>query len=123
MDHSKILKVIETIRGPIVSKKDEQMGIDPQDTSYHIMVEVFTKGNCGNLAIALTTAFGGEMWLVNTLEGKDAFHVVAEVDGRLYDIHGDVTDKYKKNIKVDEKYVRHFMFADNYSFAERGAVV
>jgi hypothetical protein len=95
-------------------------GLDPNDCARPIITEVFTRGNCGNLAIMLSVAFGARPVLL-----ADVCHVVSDIDGRLFDINGDVTDKYHTSAK------RHLSLSDlmkedvvnNYSFLERGPII
>lgn len=54
--------------------------------------EVFTKGCCFWFADILCKRFAENSRL---MYDQVANHFVAEIDGRLYDITGDVTDTYK----------------------------
>lgn len=107
---------LEALRGADASQEE---GLDPDDTARNIITEIFTTGNCGNLAVMLVTAFGGRIFNVG-------LHYVAEIAGRLYDITGDVTEKYggpQHSVPVDEVMNPHTGMYNNYSFALRGPMV
>lgn len=69
---------------------------------YSTVDEVFTKGCCFWFAAMLVFRFSGRL-MYDPVEG----HFVTEIEGRLYDITGDVTGKYNvlawENIN-DEPY-------------------
>ena len=113
MSHERIEQFIALLRGTQATFH----GCDVNDTSFHIMIEIFSKGNCGNFASALQVAFGGELALVDS-----GAHVVFRYEGRLYDIHGDVTDKYPHYYPTDVDHLIRTDYIDNYSFAERGPI-
>lgn len=95
-------------------------GLDPNDCARPIITEVFTQGNCGNLAIMMAVAFGARPVYLD-----DAVHVVSDIDGRLFDINGDVTDRYK-NYSREYLSLSDLMNKDvvnNYSFLERGPII
>lgn len=53
------------------------------------MVDIFSRGSCWELYLILQ-----EVWPHATAY-YDGSHIVTEIDGALYDIHGDVSNKYK----------------------------
>ena len=110
---NQILKFIELIRGTPATFN----GCDPDDTSANIITEIYTRGNCGNFALALQAAFGGQL-----LMDRMCPHVACGIDGRIYDIRGDVTHLYPYLEPVSEADVRNGDYVDNYSFAERGPI-
>lgn len=110
---NRVLKFIELIRGAPAAFE----GCDPDDTSANIVNEIFTQGNCGNFALALQTAFGGQLLMDRTCP-----HIACEIDGRIYDIRGDVTHLHNCMTPTTEEEVRNRDFVDNYSFAERGPI-
>jgi hypothetical protein len=110
--HDKIIKFIDLIRGPYVEADDT---LTEQDTSAGIITEVFTRGNCGNFAQALQLAFGGKVLYV-----EETYHLVCEIEGRLYDITGDVTDKYWHMYVITPSTTQLEDNTNNYSFEARG---
>lgn len=108
---NRIEQFIALIRGPI--HDDEFIKLD---TSHYIMTEVFTSGNCGNFAMALRLAFGGEL-----MAAVADHHIVCRIEGRLYDITGDVTAKYPNAIPIEDDNVI-VRYTDNYSFDMRGPI-
>ncbi len=113
-DHERILKFIALIRGEPATFD----GCDPDDTSANIVTEIFTMGNCGNFALALQAAFGGQL-----LNDRKCPHIACEINGRIYDIRGDVTHLHDFMTPVTEEAVRNGDYVDNYSFATRGPIV
>lgn len=109
----KVVQFIEMLRGPTV---DHLPGLDTNDTSYHIMGEIFTQGNCGGFALALQIAFGGEVVFVDGF-----YHYVLLLDGKLYDINGDVTTKFNKWSTPVHSHLEDC--TSNYSFADRGPII
>lgn len=57
----------------------------------HDVTYTFIHGCCYWFAIMMHERFPGSRIMLC----KDAIHFVTEIDGRLYDITGDVTDKYE----------------------------
>lgn len=110
--HERVLRFIELIRG-VPPTED----MDENDTASLIVTEIFTQGNCGNFALALQTAFGGTLYHTTPSD-----HVLCKIDGRLYDITGDVTGRYDC-FEVDEQYIQRQCLVDNYSFDFRGPIV
>lgn len=110
---SNILKFIELIRGTTV---DHIPGLDPNDTSYFIVGEIFTQGNCGNFAQALQLAFGGEVVYIGLYH-----HYCLLLDGKLYDINGDVSAMYLSWSTPNPTHLEDC--TGNYSFAERGPIM
>lgn len=109
----KVVVFINLLRGPTV---DHLEGLERDDTSHHIMGEIFTQGNCGAFALALQVAFGGEVVAVDG--GR---HFVLLLDNKLYDINGDVSTKYSEWDTPVPCYLEDC--TSNYSFAERGPIL
>lgn len=107
---------LDALRGEDVTA----YGLDPNDCAKPIITEVFTQGNCGNLAIMLSVAFGARPVLLD-----DAVHVVSDIDGRLFDINGDVTDRYKTYSReyISLSDLMNKDMVNNYSFLERGPII
>ena len=118
--HERVNLFLTALRSDDVSKEE---GLDPNDSAFHIITEIFSTGNCGNLAVMLNLAFGGYPFVL-----PDKSHVITLIDGRFYDIHGDVTDEYKGHPKTaitrDQiiKCDPHMMYG-NYSFDLRSPIV
>lgn len=119
---TKVMLLITSLKGEEVGN-----GLEEDDTSFHIMEEIFSSGNCGNLAVVLCLAFNGAIpCLVRLPSEKHIHHVVTNIGGRLYDITGDVTNKYTV---VDVTTVaelisnKDHVFYGNYSFGTRGPMV
>lgn len=108
---SHILKFIELIRGA------QEPGCTDDETARGITKEIFSQGNCGNFALALQMAFGGDLVIA---EGHS--HVAAAISGRVYDITGDVTAVHKW-LPTTESNIRNDCLVDNYSFEFRGPIV
>lgn len=111
---SKVVEFIEMLRGP---KVDHIPGLDHNDTSYYIMGEIFTRGNCGAFALALQMVFSGDVVFIPS-EG----HYVLLLDGKLYDIDGDVTTKYL-HYRNPPSPSHLEDCTHNYSFIERGPIM
>lgn len=85
-------------------------------------------GNCGNLAVMSSLAFSGKPVEVYRQVGDhmSPVHFVCEIDGRLYDITGDVTDKYKAD-RLEHRplnyVIRESSMYDNYAFDIRGPCI
>ncbi len=107
-----IITFIETLKG----HPNDYDGLDKNDTGRWIIEEIFTRGNCGNFALILNRVFGGSFVMT-----EDNGHVMVEVDGRRYDITGDVTEVYTSCKSATLAEVR--LYQDNYSFVERGPIV
>lgn len=111
---TKINNFLTLLRG---SKIEEGGVLSSDDTSYNIVCEIFTNGNCGNLAILMADLFGGKIC-------ANDIHAFVEIiiDGELtyWDIMGEIFPKefsyYSKEELIDN------MFVDNYSFELRGTV-
>jgi hypothetical protein len=117
MVHNKVKLFLDTLRGqPVIP--DDLFNVN--DSSYTIMVEIFNKGNCGNLAILLHISFGGQPYFI-----KECCHVVTLIGGRLYDISGDCTTTYTNvNMRpITLKEIQDECLQDNYSFHERGPII
>jgi hypothetical protein len=102
--------------------KELNPGLDEDDSSHPIITEVYMNGNCGNLALAITAAFAH----VKILYSREINHVVAQMDGRLFDIRGDVTELMKDVpdfIVVKPYKLVNMDVVNNYSFGCRGPMV
>ena len=89
---------------------------DQSDTAYPIIEEIFTQGNCRNLArmLQLIEPEGKPVGI----KTNDVIHVVFLLKGRMWDITGDVTDKYGKEKLHPETIVE----LSWYSWVDRGPV-
>lgn len=122
MDVDKVLFFINTVKG--VPWK----GLDKDDTSLHIMEEIYTMGNCGNFAVVLCLAFPGSIpYYVKSEKEGSVNHTVTKIGSRLYDITGDVTNKYyiAEETTIQQIISEHskYDFINNYSFGIRGPIV
>lgn len=63
----------------------------------NVLIDTFTLGYCYYFAVILKERFTGTI-LYDWLEG----HFITEINNRLYDITGDVTDKYTHLYTFDE---------------------
>lgn len=102
-----------------------------KDTGFEIVAEVFTRGNCGNFAVAFNIAFPESVvWYAAKQDDKEDLvtHVICELNGRYYDITGDVTGGLWRPVErtVIEEVMHddstHRVY-DNYSFKKRGPLV
>lgn len=112
--HDRVMTFLSALRGDLEVPPDYSITL--AETSQEIIHEIFQGGNCGNLAVMLSLAFNGE-----PVEIGD--HFVGRVNGRLYDINGDVTDKYAsaaQTVRTVQWVIRHSMMYSNYSFEHRG---
>lgn len=109
---TQIHQFLTLLRG---SPVDGIQGLSSNDTSYHIVTEIFSTGNCGNLAIILAKVFGGRMCCTQ----DHAFTEIA-IDGiRTYwDITGEIFPM--SFTYVSQEQLDQLGFIDNYSFEERG---
>lgn len=69
-------------------------------TAVGITTEIFTKGNCGNFALALYL-FMDKMGSLVEVSGDYTHILYRSESGRLYDIHGDVTDNFSKEKSLE----------------------
>lgn len=94
----RIQEFLSLIRGNEESEEPDYI-----DTAYPIIEEIFTQGNCRNLArmLQMIEPEGRPIGIKN----KDVIHVVFLLNGRMWDITGDVTDKYKDEIIRPETIV------------------
>lgn len=107
-----ILQFIKTIRGT-----NPAMGDQSEAETVDLITEIFTQGNCGNFAVILASAYPGST-IHEVINGG---HVVVRYKQRLYDIRGDVTDKYPHpgpNLYPED--VEMSFNYNNYSFTLRG---
>ena len=110
---NKVLAFIELIKG---SPAPTGHYFTEDDTSRGIITEIYTQGNCGNFAKALALAFDGDVLVV-----EGFIHAICRINGRLYDISGDVTDKFPN---VREPMVGELDdLTNNYSFSDRGPMI
>jgi hypothetical protein len=90
-------------------------GLSPDDTSYHIITEIFSTGNCGNLAIIMANMFNGELCCTQ----DHAFtEIIINGIPTYWDITGEIfppSFTYVTSEQLDQ-----LGFIDNYSFEERG---
>lgn len=109
MSNINVLTFISLIRGNM-PWPDAAEG----DSSIGIITEVFTQGNCGNFAQALKIAFGGEVVFSDT-------HLLCRLDGRMYDITGDVTRNHPNWRPATMMELEDM--TNNYSFSDRGSIL
>lgn len=57
--------------------------------SHNSMETIFTSGSCYNFYLILKNRFPSTIGMYDYIQG----HVVSQIDGRLYDITGELTDK------------------------------
>lgn len=112
----KVEEFLDALRG---DKIEPGLVLNEDDSSYTIITEIYTSGNCGNLAVMLSLAFNGTPYVLDHLN-----HIVTEIEGRLYDITGDVTLQYKTEQKTKTTWLAiqrgvYDMF-NSYSFVVRG---
>ena len=86
-----------------------------EDSACPIVREIFTSGNCRNLAHMLMMVEPGGKPICLTLE-DGAVHVVYQLNGRWYDVDGDVTEKYSDAVIGSERDVD----LNVYSWEDRG---
>lgn len=107
----KINRFLSLLRGDLGMEGDEEV---VNLTAVPIMTEVFTQGNCRNLAEMLRMLMGeGEVVMVRTV---GVIHAVYSYRGRLYDITGDVTDQYSLFVGGRLSSLDY----SNYSWEDRG---
>ena len=109
MSDINIITFINLIRGTLPYE-----GAEYAESAVGITTEIFTQGNCGNFAQALKIAFGGEVVFSDN-------HLLCLINGRLYDITGDVTEDYP-----DYRHPKLMELEDmtnNYSFMDRGSIL
>jgi len=137
---NKILEFINAIKGP---STEEAYGEYYNDIDFEceeeriygtasaIIEEIFSRGNCGRFAYILKLHFP-EAKIIELYESEKSFkeclfiHNVVEINGRLYDIFGDVTDVYKDYYKHEITLAKLLengnQSMDNYSFYSRGPI-
>lgn len=111
---TKLNNFLTLLRG---NQVEEGSILSSNDSSYNIICEIFTEGNCGNLAIIMSDLFGGKIC-------ANDIHAFVEItiDGvpTYWDITGEIFPKwfnyYSKEELIDN------MFVDNYSFELRGSL-
>lgn len=67
--------------------------------SYHLMSEIFTNGSCFKLTKILKTMFPSAVAMYSEKDG----HWITKIDGKYYDIHGQLDVKYVKQQEYEEK--------------------
>lgn len=106
--------ILTLLRG---SKVEDTTILSVNDTSHNIICEIFTEGNCGNLAIILAEVFGGKL-CANDVHAFVEIQIDSEPT--YWDITGEIFPKwfnyYSKEELIDN------MFVDNYSFELRGSL-
>ena len=70
------------------------------------------------VAKALSLVFGGDVVKV-----KDYSHLVLQLDGKLYDIMGDVTELYTVDKIMSDQDIENEDYMNNYSFDIRGPII
>lgn len=94
--------------------------LDLVDSAHPIIAEVFTNGNCGNLALILADVFQGGVFVDET-----TVHACmgVKIDGIItyWDISGEIHPSSPK--QVNECELIDMGYVDNYSFDERGTLV
>lgn len=112
--HSRVIRFIRALTGPTPEERVAE-GLEANDSYQPVFVDIFTRGACGNFADALALAFDGQAMIT-----PDKAHVVTKIDGRLYDITGDVTTKYPNVTAIIRSPAD---LTDNYSWHERGPIL
>lgn len=115
--HQRVLTFLSLMTGPTPSQCEET-GLDREDSFHPMITEIFTSGCCGNLAMMLHLSFGGEIY-----KCTDICHIVTTIDGRFYDITGDVTDKYNHVVPITVEELYDNDFINNYSMELRGPML
>jgi hypothetical protein len=130
--HTRVLAFIGALKGIDWAKEYPEQQFDKDDTAVHIIEEIYSRGNCGNFAVALCIAFPEAVpYYVAHLDDiqfgvsnkEIEHHVAVEIGDRLYDIKGDVTDYYEKSTQTTIEEIiqsKTHGFFSNYSFKERG---
>lgn len=115
--HDRVMMFLAALRGDLEALPE--CSITAAETSQEIIHEIFNRGNCGNLAVMMSLAFAGD-----PIEIKGHSHIVCRVNGRLYDITGDVTAKHAfddKIIRTVQWVIHRSQMYSNYSFEDRDA--
>lgn len=132
--HQRITAFIRAITSNPVTENEKAQGLCNHDSAHDIIVEIFTTGNCGNFAVAMSIAFPeAKIFGVRPIDdfekrmSDDYYgHTLVEIDGWLYDITGNVTDKFRK---IKELTAAEIIKGDadmhygNYSFDGRGPMI
>lgn len=129
--HGHILQLIKLIRG---SSAEELLGKFYKDTDRNhcssvIIKEIFTNGNCGQLVKILKHVYPETKAVIiegltdpETSQFYSMFHIVADIDGKLYDIDGEFMNSDLRNYKYEymseEDFNKEQM--EYYSFEKRG---
>lgn len=115
--HKSIMTFLSLMTGPTPAQCVAD-GLDSTDSFQPIVTEIFSNGCCGNLALMLRMAFGGEIY-----KSSDQCHIVTKIGERMYDITGDVTGKYSDLVPITEAQLHDQDYVNNYSFDLRGPIV
>lgn len=125
--NDEVINFIELVKGKSVydNFEGEIIDLDFKDlelnSSREIIKEIFTNGACGRFSMILKKVFPqGKSYLLS-----EVTHVVTEINGKLYDINGDVTEKYKDfemEEITDEEMIEEIL-DENYSFLNRGPII
>jgi len=108
-----VLEFITLLRSDTLIHNDEDI------SACSIITEIFTNGNCGNLALLLTKVFGGKIYSI-----KDRYHIIAKIDNEYYDITGRLKNIDESLIEqVTENWLYENDFVHNYSFPDRGPAI
>lgn len=134
-----VLNYINILKGlsPDELKKiDSGQGIlDEWDSSFKIIEEIFTNGNCGRFYHILKFTFYAAKPYGVAIEGMEdeISHVVTKIGNNYYDITGEFTykigDKNKDNdtivdiFEIDDETIYTNMLDTNYSFNARGPII
>lgn len=94
------------------------IGLDAEDSFHPVVTNIFTNGCCGNMAMVLQIAFGGQMY-----KSPTHHHVVTKIGDRVYDITGDVTGKYSDLTPITPTQLHDEDFINNYSYQLNGPIV
>jgi hypothetical protein len=118
--HEQITAAIALLRGVMYDLGPE----NEADGASGIIIEVFSNGNCGNLAFALKELIPGS----HVLYSRELTHYWLMFDGEHYDISGRNAEHFKA-LHEDGLAVEVFLAGlspselNNYSFATRGPII
>ncbi|AMS01259.1 hypothetical protein AR9_g175 [Bacillus phage AR9] len=132
--HQNIIEFIGLIRGSdakeILGSKYRGVRDDQHSASY-IIKEIYTNGNCGQLVKLLKHVYPETkpILITNFIDPKTKekfpmYHIVADIDNKIYDIDGEFMNSNLNN--YEHKYLSDDEFKneklENYSFKNRGAL-
>ena len=61
--------------------------------SHESMSKIFTEGSCFRLCLILKTIYPNAQPLYSKIDG----HWITEIDGKFYDIHGEINRRFVEN--------------------------